>query len=107
MGVLDMGQQFAAFAHEVQSPAQQVASRSHLGRVDVGHGHHACSEKTRDPTRIDPVVLGFPSMDGSHVQGMAQDEGDLLSLAEVGKPVPGEDALDADGQTLPEGPHCP
>jgi len=38
---------------------------------------------------------------------MAQDEGNLLSLAEIGKPVPGEDALDGNDQTLPEGPHGP
>ena len=82
MGVLDMGEQFAPLAHQVQAPAQQVASRSHLGRVDVGHGHHASSEKTRDFTRIDAVALGFPTVDGPHVEGMAQHEGDLLALAE-------------------------
>ena len=45
---------------------------------------------------IDAVILGLSPVDGFHVQCMSKNEGDILAVAEVGKPVPGEDALDAD-----------
>jgi hypothetical protein len=35
-------------------------------------------------------------MDGLHVQGVAQDKGDLVFGAKIGYPVPGEHALDTD-----------
>jgi hypothetical protein len=34
---------------------------------------------------------------------MPQDKGDALGLAEVGDPIPGKEALDADGDVGPEG----
>ena len=52
---------------------------------------------------VDPVVLGFAPMDGLHVEGVAQDEGDIVLGAEVGKPVPAEDALCTDDQIVPVG----
>ena len=47
---------------------------------------------------IDAVVLGLAAVDGLHVVGVADQEGELLLGAEVGEPVPGEHALDADHQ---------
>src|SRR5262249_3420329 len=38
-----------------------------------------------------------------HVQGVAEGEGDGFLLAEVGQPVPGEHALDADHEAVAEG----
>ena len=35
------------------------------------------------------------------VQRVAEDEGDLLTGAQIGEPVPGEDALNGDDQVLP------
>jgi hypothetical protein len=49
---------------------------------------------------VDPIVLGLPAMDGFQVQGVAEDEGDLLASAQIGEPVPGEAALDGDDQVL-------
>jgi len=43
------------------------------------------------------------AVNGFHVQGMAEHEGNLLTLAQVGDPVPGEHALDADHQAVAEG----
>ena len=42
---------------------------------------------------VEPVVLGLAAVDGLHGQGVAEDEGDALALAQVGQPVPGEHAL--------------
>ena len=43
-------------------------------------------EAWRDPA--------FAAVNGFHVQGMSQDERNVLCLAQVGDPVPGEQALD-------------
>jgi hypothetical protein len=42
-------------------------------------------------------------MDRLHVERMAQDKKNALLGAEVGQPVPGEDAFDANHQVLPVG----
>jgi hypothetical protein len=42
-------------------------------------------------------------VDGLHVQGVAEDEGDVLAGAEVGEPVPGARALGGDGEPVAEG----
>jgi len=39
-------------------------------------------------------------MDGLHEESMPEDEGDALLLAEVGDPVPAEEALDGDDEVL-------
>src|SRR5262249_55403682 len=39
-------------------------------------------------------------VDGLQVQGMTEDEGNLLFLAEVGQPVPAEEARAADDQVV-------
>ena len=42
--------------------------------------------------------LRFAAVNRFHVQGVAQREGDRFVFAEVGEPIPGEHALDADDQ---------
>ena len=42
-------------------------------------------------------------MDGLHVEGVSQDEGDVLIVAEVGEPVPAVDALAGDDEAVSEG----
>src|SRR5439155_9990553 len=61
------------------------------------------AEQHGDLVGIDLVGLGLAAVDGLHVQGVAQDEGDALCGAEVGEPVPGEQALTGDGQPVAEG----
>ena len=39
-------------------------------------------------------------MDHLHVEGVAEDEGDLLVRAQIGEPVPGEHALGADDEPV-------
>jgi hypothetical protein len=52
---------------------------------------------------IDFIVFGFAAVDGFHVEGMAEDELDSLLGAQIGQPVPAEEALDGDDQVLAEG----
>src|SRR5215475_15647676 len=40
VGVLHMGQQLRAFAHQVHAAAKKIPSRSHLGWIDVSHRQH-------------------------------------------------------------------
>ena len=63
----------------------------------------ASSKHRCDLEGVDPVVLGLAAVDGLHVEDVAQDEGDSLPGAQVGEPVPGEDALDGDDEVLPVG----
>jgi hypothetical protein len=42
---------------------------------------------------VDLIVLGFPAVDGFHVQGVAEHEGNPFTVAQIGNPIPGEDAL--------------
>ena len=98
VGVLDVGEEVGAAADEVGSPAQEVPGGSHLGGVDVGHGEGAAPQEGGDLVGVDLVVLDLGAVDGLHGEGVAQDELDPLAPAEVGDPVPGEDALDADDQ---------
>jgi len=44
-------------------------------------------------------------VDHAHVQGVAEDKGDLMVFAQVGEPVPREHALDSDDQAVAEGVH--
>jgi hypothetical protein len=52
-------------------------------------------EEPGDLAGVDLVVLGLAAMNGLHVQGMAQDESDAFAPAEIGDPIPGKHALDA------------
>ena len=45
---------------------------------------------------IDFIVFAFAAMDRLHVEGMAQDEGDIFLGAEISKPIPDEHAFDRD-----------
>ncbi len=47
--------------------------------------------------------FGAPAVDGLHVEGVAENELDSLSAAEIGDPVPREHALDGDDEVVPEG----
>ena len=58
-------------------------------------------QKTISQAACDAAVLGLAPVNGLHVQGVAEDEGDPLLGAEVGDPVPGEDALDGHHEILP------
>jgi hypothetical protein len=41
-------------------------------------------------------------VDGLHVEGVAEDELDPFPPAQIGEPVPGEDALDGDDEVVAE-----
>ena len=61
------------------------------------------AEQHGDFLGVDLVVFGLAAMDGFHREGMSKDKGNAFAGAEVGQPVPGEDAFDADDQIVPVG----
>ena len=99
----DVGEEVAAPAHEEEAATEQVAGGPHTSGIDVGDGKGAAPEEGGDLVSIDAVVLRLASMDGLHVEGMSEDEGDVFLRAEIGEPVPAEDAFDADDQVVAEG----
>ena len=103
VGVLDVSEQLAALPGEEQALAQQVASRSHLSGIDIGIGKVAAAQQGGDLVGVEPVVLRLAAVDGLHVQSVAEDELDPLLAAQVGDPVPAEQALDGDDQILSVG----
>ena len=80
--------------------AEQVAGGTHVARIDVSHREHAAAQQGGDFEGVDPVVLHFAAVDGFHVQGVAEHEGDALVLAQISEPVPGEHALGADDKAI-------
>ncbi len=56
-----------------------------------------------DLLAIELVGFGLGPVDGPHVERMAEDEGDALLVAKVGKPLPGEHAFTSDDKPLSEG----
>jgi len=56
---------------------------------------------------VDPVVFAVAAMDSLHVEGVAEDEGELLLGADVSKPVPDEHALNRDNDIFPVRCYCP
>src|SRR5712691_9279987 len=90
VGILHMGQEFAAFSRQVHTSAQQVAGGAHLGGVDIGLWEHATAEQHGDFMGVYLVVLGLAAVDRLHIEGMTEDKRDTVFGTEIGKPVPGK-----------------
>src|SRR5262249_36997071 len=95
---LEVRHQPGALADQEGAAAQQVAGLAHPLGVDVGQGEVAAAQQAGDLVGGDLVVLGLGAVGQSHVQGVADDQPDLLQRAAVGQPVPGEHAFAADHQ---------
>jgi hypothetical protein len=67
----------------------------------VGHGKGASAQKSCDLVGVDPVIFALAAMDSLHVEGVAEDEGDLLLGTDISKPVPDEHALNPDNDIVP------
>jgi len=79
---------------------KQVAGLPLGPRIGVGQREQSAAEQGRELAGVDLVGLGLAAVDGFHVEGVAEDEGDAFVLAQVGQPVPGEPALRPDDQAV-------
>jgi hypothetical protein len=105
VGMLDMSQSCGPLAHPMDPAPKQVARGAPLGGIDRGLGQHPAAPQDRDVVRIAAVVFDLAPRDRLHGARMAQDKGHALLSPEVGEPVPGEEAFDADHDVLPVGGH--
>src|SRR5262249_42354304 len=71
--------------------------------IDIGLRKHASTEEHGNLVRLDLVIFGLAAVDGFHIEGVTEDEGNALRGAEVSEPVPGEDAFNGHNQTVPIG----
>jgi hypothetical protein len=99
---LHVSQQLAAASDKKHSASDQVAGGAHLTWVDIAQRKGSATHQPSDLLAVELVVLLLPSMNGLHVQSVAEDERDLLHQAEVSQPVPGEHALGAHNQVVTE-----
>ena len=102
-GVVPVSQQFASATDQEAATAQQVTRRPHLAGIDVAHREGSAAQQSGDLFAVDLVVFGLATVDRSHVQGVAEHEGDLLLDAQIREPVPGEHAFGTDDQLFPIG----
>jgi hypothetical protein len=100
VGALDVGEKLASLAHQGQSATEEISSGAHLGRVDVRLWKHPTPKQGRDLESIDAVALRLATVNRLHVESVTEDEIDAFPCAEVGEPVPGEDALHRHHQAL-------
>jgi hypothetical protein len=57
----------------------------------------------RDFRRVALVVLGLPSVERLHIQGVSKEKRQACPGAEIGEPVPGADAFDGKNDLGPLG----
>ena len=96
VGILDMGDEFTAPPCNIHPSSQQITGGPPFRRIGIGDGEIAALEQTGDFIGIDFIVLGLAAMDCPHIQGVAEDEGELLGGAEIGQPIPAEDTFHPD-----------
>ena len=104
-GILNMGQEIGPFPHEVIASAQEIPGGPHPFRVDVSLGQQAAAQQDGDLVGVDLVVLRFTAVNRLHVEGVAEHELDAFVGTQIGKPVPGEDALDRNDEVFPKRRH--
>ena len=103
IGVLDVGEEIGTFPCEVVTTPEEIPCGAHGCRVDVSLGEHPGPQQPGDLAGIDPVVFDLGAVDGLHVERMTENKGDRFSLTEIGKPIPGEHALDGDDDVVAVG----
>ena len=81
--VLDMGHQLTSVTDQAKPSSEQVSSRTPFGGVDVGVRKHPSSKDSGDFIGVDTIVLRFSSVNGFHVQRVAEDKMDLFLSTQV------------------------
>jgi hypothetical protein len=103
VGIVPVGSQLCAFAHQMRPPPQEVTGGAPLRWRHIGLWEHAAAQQGRNLLGVDRVVFGFAAMHRFHIQGVPQDKGNLVLRAQVGEPIPGEETFHSDNQAIPVG----
>lgn len=86
IGQLDMTLDLRAHPHQVVAPAQQIPGGAHRLGIDIGQGEIPAPDQLGDLLGVDLVILGFPAMDGLHIQSPAENKRDTLLGAKIRQP---------------------
>ena len=92
-GVLYVGKELRPFAHEMITPPHKVTGGPHFAGIDIGLGNQAATQESGYFMGVDLVILAFAAMNGPHIQGMAEDEGNVFLSTDIGQPLPGKHAF--------------
>jgi len=68
-GVVDVRDEFGAFAGEVVAPAKQVAGSAHPGGIDIRQWQESAAEEAGDLRSTDAVILGVSAVSGMALTG--------------------------------------
>jgi hypothetical protein len=101
--LLEVGEERCPLAHQRHPTPEQITGGAHLGGLDRGLRDHPAAEQHGDLIGIKPNVVSLAPVNGLHVAGVAQDEGNPLWGAEVCEPIPRKDAFDTDDKMFPIG----
>lgn len=88
VGLVDMGQEFAAFAGQMHTSTQQVAGRTPRGGLDRGLRKHPAAPPDGDFRGVDRIVLGLAAREGRQVEGVPEDKRAPRFSTEVSPPGP-------------------
>jgi hypothetical protein len=88
VGMVDMGQECAAWAGQGHAAAQEVVGRAHLGRRAIGRREHPAAQEDGDFMGVARVIVGLATRDGLHREGMTEDTRETVCSPAVSKPVP-------------------
>ena len=73
---------------------------SHILGVDVAGGEVPASQQHRKFLRVNAISLGFAAVDSFQIESVAEQESQVLIVAEIGEPVPIESGFAADDQVV-------
>jgi hypothetical protein len=99
LGLLDMGQQGSALAHQGGAAASARAGGTHRRRRDRGLGEHAAAQQRGKLVRIARVVCGLATVESLQRAGLPQHTGEPLLSTPIREPVPGEATCDSHHET--------
>jgi len=100
VGMLDVCQELGPLACQRHPAPEPVAGRPQGGRIDRGRREPPTAQQHGHLVGIARVVFGLAPMDGLHVEGMTEPEGNPLLSTEISQPIPGEHTFDTDDDLL-------
>lgn len=93
---MDMGDEFGPLAYQANAATHQIPGVAQRFGIDIGYGRHATAQQGGDLMGIDRIVFCLAAVNGFHVHGMTEDEGNVLVFAPIGDSIRRKHTVDAD-----------
>jgi len=90
---LEVREELGTCVRQMPAASEQVAGGPHRGGLDIGLGVPPATESHRNLLRVDLLFGGCTAVDRVHLEGVAEDTGNLFLGAEVGEPGPRSSCL--------------